>query len=79
VRSPTARSWPRKAKAATRSASGRRTSPPSARPPFFSEELPFPSADTLRFRYAVLVADGLSDDNGAAGLAAQVTKALAAG
>ena len=47
--------------------------------PFFSEELPFLAADTLHFRYAVLVADGLSDDNGAAGLAAQATKALAAG
>ena len=46
--------------------------------PFFSEELPFPAGDTLRLRYAVLIADGLSDDNRAATLAAQATKALAA-
>ncbi len=47
--------------------------------PFFSEELPFEPGSTLRFRYAVLVADGASDDQRAAGLAAQAQKALAAG
>jgi len=47
--------------------------------PFFSEELPFEAGSTLNFRYAVLVADGASDDQRAAGLAAQAQKALAAG
>lgn len=47
--------------------------------PFFSEELPFTAGETLRLRYAVLVADGLSDDQRAKTLAAQAQKALAAG
>lgn len=47
--------------------------------PFFSEELPFRAGETLRFRYAVLVAEGTSDDSRAPQLAAQATKALTAG
>ena len=47
--------------------------------PFFSDELPFTAGETLRLRYAVLVADGLSDDARAAALAGQAQKALAAG
>jgi hypothetical protein len=46
--------------------------------PFFSEELAFPPQETLRFRYAVLVADGVCDDNRAAQLAEQGQKILAA-
>ncbi|WP_112248219.1 DUF6807 domain-containing protein [Kribbella monticola] len=44
--------------------------------PFFSEELPFPPGETLHFRYAVLVADGTSDDPRSAHLAAQAQKTL---
>ncbi|HEY4569416.1 MAG TPA: DUF6807 family protein [Kribbella sp.] len=44
--------------------------------PFFSEELPFAADETLRLRYAVLVADGLTDDDRAKSLAAQAQKAL---
>lgn len=44
--------------------------------PFFSEELPFEPGTTLTFRYAVLVANGPSDDQRAASLAAQAQKAL---
>ncbi|MEV0801187.1 PmoA family protein [Kribbella sp. NPDC050281] len=47
--------------------------------PFFSEEVPFQAGETLRFKYAVLVADGPSDDQRAKALAAQAQKALAAG
>ena len=47
--------------------------------PFFAEELPFTAGETLRLKYAVLVADGLSDDGRARVLAAQAHKALAAG
>ncbi|TCM51666.1 PmoA family protein [Kribbella sp. VKM Ac-2568] len=47
--------------------------------PFFSEELPFAPASTLRFRYAVLVADEASDNDRATHLAAQATKSLTAG
>ncbi|HEY0691328.1 MAG TPA: PmoA family protein [Kribbella sp.] len=46
--------------------------------PFFSEELAFAPQETLRFRYAVVVADGVSDDNRAAQLAEQGQKSLAA-
>ena len=46
--------------------------------PFFSEELPFEPGQTLRFRYAVVVADGASDDDRAANLAGQGQKFLAA-
>ena len=46
--------------------------------PFFSEELPFPVGDQDGVTEAEGVADGLSDDNRAATLAAQATKALAA-
>lgn len=45
--------------------------------PFFSEELPFAPQQTLRFRYAVVVADGAADDHRAAELAEQGQKALA--
>ena len=38
--------------------------------PFFSTEVPFTPGDTLRFRYAVVIADGASDPESAAGLAA---------
>ncbi|TWD79743.1 methane monooxygenase PmoA-like [Kribbella amoyensis] len=44
--------------------------------PFFSEELPFEPGATLTFRYAVLIADGASDDDRATALAAQAEKAL---
>ncbi|GIG21444.1 hypothetical protein Cch01nite_21680 [Cellulomonas chitinilytica] len=37
--------------------------------PFFSTEVPFGPGDTLRFRYAVAVADGAVDETGAAALA----------
>ena len=38
--------------------------------PFFSTEVPFAPGDTLRFRYAVVIADGASDPTSAAALAA---------
>ena len=44
--------------------------------PFFSEELPFGPGETLRFRYAVLVSDGTSDDERSGALAAQAQKML---
>jgi hypothetical protein len=44
--------------------------------PFFSEELPFGPGETLRFRYAVLVSDGASDDARSGVLAAQAQKML---
>ncbi|GAA2798149.1 PmoA family protein [Kribbella solani] len=44
--------------------------------PWFSEELPVPAGSTLNLRYAVLVADGLSDDARANALADQARKAL---
>lgn len=47
--------------------------------PFFSEELPFTPGETLRFRYAVLVANGTSDPTRATTLATQATKSLTAG
>lgn len=37
--------------------------------PFFSTEVPFAPGDTLRFRYAVVVADGAVDEAGAGALA----------
>jgi hypothetical protein len=46
--------------------------------PFFSEELAFAPQQTFRFRYAVPVADGASDDNRAAQLAEQGQEILAA-
>jgi len=45
--------------------------------PFFSEEVPFSQGETLRFRYAVLLADGGSDPERAAALAELGRKALA--
>lgn len=47
--------------------------------PFFSEELPFEPGETLAFRYAVLVADGESDDARSAHLATQAQKMLMGG
>ena len=38
--------------------------------PFFSTEVPFAPGDTLRFRYAVVIADGACDPASAAALAA---------
>lgn len=46
--------------------------------PFFSEEVPFPAGETLRFRYAVLVADGESDPERGAALAELGRTALGA-
>jgi hypothetical protein len=45
--------------------------------PFFAEELPVPAGATVRFRYAVVVADGDRGDEGTAELAAQGREALA--
>ncbi|WP_043618713.1 PmoA family protein [Nonomuraea candida] len=45
--------------------------------PFFSEELPLPDGETLRFRYAVVVADGDRGEDGSALLADQGRTALA--
>ncbi|TQL02919.1 PmoA family protein [Cellulomonas sp. SLBN-39] len=39
--------------------------------PFFSEEVPFDTGATLRFRYALVVAEGPADADGAAALAAR--------
>lgn len=39
--------------------------------PFFDEELPVPAGHTIRFRYAVVVADGDRGDEGTADLAAR--------
>jgi hypothetical protein len=47
--------------------------------PFFSEELPFEPGSTMTFRYAVLIADGASDDDRAASLAVQAQKVLVSG
>ena len=45
--------------------------------PFFNEEVPLPSGDTVRFRYAVVVAAGDRGDDGTAELAARGRSALA--
>ncbi|WP_277208015.1 PmoA family protein [Isoptericola croceus] len=45
--------------------------------PFFSEEVPFPAGETLRFTYAVVIADGESDGARGAELAALGRQVLA--
>ncbi|TMR94729.1 hypothetical protein EJK15_32450 [Nonomuraea basaltis] len=45
--------------------------------PFFSEEVPLPDGETLRFRYAVVIADGDRGEDGTALLAKQGRAALA--
>ncbi|NUR87741.1 MAG: PmoA family protein [Nonomuraea sp.] len=45
--------------------------------PFFSEELPLPDGETLRFRYAVVIADGDRGEDGTALLAERGRAALA--
>ncbi|GAA1976301.1 PmoA family protein [Isoptericola halotolerans] len=45
--------------------------------PFFSEEVPFGAGETLRFTYAVMIADGESDGARGAGLAALGRQVLA--
>lgn len=45
--------------------------------PFFSEEVPLPDGETLRFRYAVVIADGDRGEDGTALLAKQGRQALA--
>ncbi|SDH06525.1 PmoA family protein [Nonomuraea jiangxiensis] len=45
--------------------------------PFFSEEVPLPDGETMRFRYAVLIADGDRGPDGCARLAEQGRQALA--
>lgn len=47
--------------------------------PFFSEEIDFDPGETLRFRYAVVVADGDADASRAGDLAALGTAVLGAG
>ncbi|MBO3083194.1 PmoA family protein [Cellulomonas fengjieae] len=47
--------------------------------PFFSTEVPFAPGDSLRFRYAVVVADGPSDPTSAARLAALGSEAMLVG
>ena len=46
--------------------------------PFFSTEVPFGPGDTLRFRYAVVIADGAGDPTSAAALATLGTEAISA-
>ncbi|MBF8188805.1 PmoA family protein [Nonomuraea sp. K274] len=45
--------------------------------PFFSEEVPLPDGETIRFRYAVVIADGDRGEDGTALLAEQGRAALA--
>ncbi|MGN9841146.1 PmoA family protein [Nonomuraea sp. H19] len=45
--------------------------------PFFSEEVPLPDGESLRFRYAVVIADGDRGEDGTAVLAKQGRAALA--
>ncbi|WP_223166801.1 PmoA family protein [Nonomuraea sp. SYSU D8015] len=45
--------------------------------PFFSEEVPLPDGEKLRFRYAVVIADGDRGEDGTAQLAKQGRAALA--
>ncbi|MFI7700292.1 PmoA family protein [Nonomuraea sp. NPDC049480] len=45
--------------------------------PFFSEEVPLPDGETIRFRYAVVIADGDRGEDGTAQLAKQGRAALA--
>jgi hypothetical protein len=45
--------------------------------PFFSEEVPLPDGESLRFRYAVVIADGDRGEDGTALLAKQGRAALA--